>query len=56
MFLIKDDFWQIKKTKEKGLGVFARKAIKKGTIVGDYLRNFSLLIILKFSPLLVLNF
>ena len=37
MFLIKDDFWQIKKTKERGYGVFARKEIKAGTIIGDYL-------------------
>ncbi|MCR4324761.1 MAG: SET domain-containing protein-lysine N-methyltransferase [Candidatus Curtissbacteria bacterium] len=37
MFLIKDDFWETKKTKEKGLGVFAKKEIKAGTIIGDYL-------------------
>jgi hypothetical protein len=37
MFLIKEDFWQIKKAGEKGLGVFAKKAIKAGTIIGDYL-------------------
>ncbi len=37
MFLITDDFWQTKKTKEKGLGVFAKKEIKAGTIIGDYL-------------------
>ncbi len=37
MFLISNDFWQIKKTKEKGLGVFAKKNIKAGTIIGDYL-------------------
>ena len=37
MFLIKDDFWQIKATEEKGFGVFAKKEIKAGTIIGDYL-------------------
>ncbi len=37
MFLISDDYWQIQKTKEKGLGVFAKKNIKAGTIIGDYL-------------------
>ena len=37
MFLIKDDYWEIKKTKEKGYGVFAKKKIRKGTIIGDYL-------------------
>lgn len=37
MFLIKKDSWQIKKTKEKGYGVFARKKIKTGMIIGDYL-------------------
>jgi hypothetical protein len=37
MFLIKDDYWQVKKTREKGLGVFVKRKIKKGTIIGDYL-------------------
>lgn len=37
MFLLTDDSWQIKKTKAKGLGVFAKKEIKAGTIIGDYL-------------------
>ncbi len=37
MFLLKDDYWQIKKTKEKGYGVFVKKKIKAGTIIGDYL-------------------
>ena len=37
MFLLTDDYWQIKKTKEKGYGVFAKKQIKSGTIIGDYL-------------------
>lgn len=37
MFLLKDDFWQIKKTKEKGFGIFCKKEIKAGTIIGDYI-------------------
>lgn len=37
MFLLKDDYWQIKKTKEKGSGVFTQKKIKAGTVIGDYL-------------------
>lgn len=37
MFLIADDHWQVKKTKEKGFGIFAKKEIVAGTIVGDYL-------------------
>lgn len=37
MFLLKDDYWEIKKTKEKGDGVFSKKKIKKGTVIGDYL-------------------
>ncbi len=37
MFLISDAFWKIKKTKEKGFGVFAKKDIRAGTIIGDYL-------------------
>lgn len=37
MFLLTNDFWKIKKTKSKGLGVFAKKKIKAGTIIGDYL-------------------
>lgn len=36
MFLISDDSWEIKKTKEKGLGVFAKKEIYAGTVIGDY--------------------
>lgn len=37
MFLLTDDFWQVKKTKEKGFGIFAKKEIAEGTIIGDYL-------------------
>ena len=37
MFLLTDDYWQIRTTYEKGYGVFAKKNIKAGTIIGDYL-------------------
>jgi uncharacterized protein len=37
MFLISGDFWETKKTNLKGLGVFARKEIKSGTVISDYL-------------------
>ncbi len=37
MFLISDDYWQVQKTKHKGLGVFAKKKILKNTIISDYL-------------------
>jgi len=37
MFLLKDTYWKIKKTKEKGYGVFSKKEIKAGTVIGDYL-------------------
>lgn len=37
MFLINKDCWEVKKTKEKGYGVFAKKKIKAGTLIGDYL-------------------
>lgn len=37
MFLVSDDVWQIKQTSKKGRGVFARKHIPAGTIIGDYL-------------------
>lgn len=37
MFLIPDDFWNIRHTKDKGRGVFARKIIPAGTIIGDYI-------------------
>lgn len=37
MFLISNDFWKIKTTKSKGLGVFAKKEIAKGTVIGDYI-------------------
>ena len=37
MFLLSDDSWEIKKTKEKGLGVFCKKLIPAGTVISDYL-------------------
>ena len=37
MFLLKDDYWQIKATQEKGFGIFCKKGIKAGTVIGDYL-------------------
>ncbi len=37
MFLLKDDSWEIKKTKEKGYGVFSKKEIRSGTVISDYL-------------------
>lgn len=37
MFLINKSYWKIKKTKEKGFGIFAKKEIKSGTIISDYL-------------------
>ena len=36
MFYINKSFYQIKKTKNKGLGVFAKKQIKAKTIIGEY--------------------
>ncbi len=36
MFLLSADYYQIKKTKKKGQGVFARREIKAGTLIGDY--------------------
>lgn len=36
MFLIDENFWEVKKTKRKGKGVLAEKEIKKGMVIGDY--------------------
>jgi hypothetical protein len=36
MFLIDKSYWEIRETKNKGRGVFAKKPILKGTIIGDY--------------------
>lgn len=37
MFLIPEDYWEVRKTAKKGRGVFATKDIEAGTIIGDYL-------------------
>ncbi len=36
MFLLPKDFYQIRSTKKKGRGVFARKHIPAGALIGDY--------------------
>ena len=36
MFLISTNYFQIKKTKNKGWGVFVRKKIKEKIIIGEY--------------------
>lgn len=37
MFLLSHNYWRVEKTKEKGRGVFAKKAILAGMVIGDYL-------------------
>ncbi len=37
MILLARDFWEIKTTKRKGRGLFAKKEITAGTVIGDYL-------------------
>jgi hypothetical protein len=37
MMLLEEDYWEVKKTEKMGRGVFARKAIKAGTVIGDYI-------------------
>lgn len=37
MFLLTDDAWEVKKTEKKGRGLFAKKEIIPGTVIGDYL-------------------
>jgi hypothetical protein len=36
MILLSSDYYQIKKTRKKGRGIFAHKEIPAGTIIGDY--------------------
>lgn len=36
MFLLGSYYWEIRATKDKGRGVFARKAITLGVVIGDY--------------------
>lgn len=37
MILLPDNYWEVKNTKNKGRGIFAKKEIPKGKIIGDYL-------------------
>lgn len=37
MILLPNKYWEVKKTKNKGQGIFALQEISKGTIIGDYL-------------------
>ena len=37
MFILNNDSWKVKKTLKQGLGVFATKKIKLGTVISDYL-------------------
>jgi len=37
MFLLPDSYIEIKKTGKKGRGVFAKKDVRAGTIIGDFL-------------------
>lgn len=37
MILLPIDYWEIRETKRKGRGVFAKKNISKGTVIGDYI-------------------
>ncbi len=37
MFLISKNYWSVSKTKDKGFGIFAKKKIRAGTVIGDYL-------------------
>jgi SET domain-containing protein len=37
MILLEDDYWEIRETKKKGRGIFSKKIILQGTVIGDYL-------------------
>ena len=37
MFIIPASYWQVKRIKNKGRGIFAKKEINPGTVIGDYL-------------------
>jgi SET domain-containing protein len=37
MFLLSDEYWEIKNTKKKGRGLFAKRDIPKGRVIGDYI-------------------
>ncbi|KKQ53386.1 hypothetical protein A2865_00505 [Candidatus Woesebacteria bacterium RIFCSPHIGHO2_01_FULL_39_17] len=36
MFLLKENYWEVKETKSKGRGIFAKNPISEGTLIGDY--------------------
>lgn len=36
MFFIHNNYWEVKDTEDKGLGVFCKKRIKEKTIIGKY--------------------
>lgn len=36
MFLLSKEYWEVKETPKKGRGVFAKKDIPAGTVIGDY--------------------
>mgnify|MGYP001559395028 FL=1 len=37
MILLKQTYWKVKTTKHKGDGLFAKKDIQPGVVIGDYL-------------------
>lgn len=37
MILLSDAYWEIKDTKDKGRGLFAKMNISKGSVIGDYI-------------------
>ena len=39
MFLLPEASWEVKKTREKGKGIFTKRKIAEGTVIGDYLGN-----------------
>ncbi len=36
MIFLPNEYWQVKSTKNKGQGIFAKNKIQKGTVIGDY--------------------
>lgn len=37
MFLISPDYWEVRQTPHKGRGIFAKKIIQGGTVLGDFM-------------------
>jgi len=37
MILLPDKYWKVKNTKNKGRGIFAKRIIPKGIVIGDYI-------------------